>query len=243
MLTLLAAALLTQVDSPPPLISAEVEVAAPAPTLPLPPPPAQPNAEVPVASPPPVVQAPAPTPAVKADPDEPLFELSALATGSLVTSTEGAQYTVGARAELDVFRVSAMFSYERALSSTFTFSDTQQFMGLIGYSLINSPWVKLRLSGGVNALASASQVTPAPVFGTSARVGFHFLSLEASATLTPAVFRELDTRAALVLRAALFEVQAGYRAKLTDTTSTGSLGTLFSNQLSSGPFVAIGFSL
>ena len=173
----------------------------------------------------------------------PAFHLSALAVGGLVLGSEGNAYTAGALAELDIFRFGAFFAYDRGISSAWSISDTQQYTGMLGYSLFASNWGRVRVLGGVNVLAATTGVKVAPVLGTSARVGWHFLALELSAAFTPAVFRELDARAALVLCAGAFEVRAGYRARVADSSATGTLSTLFASPLAAGPFLAFGFTL
>lgn len=241
--------------SPPPLVTAEPEVApqVPAPptskrdpaVTPAPPPP-MPAAE-PIAGPV-APSAPATAPAeVKSSTPAPTssaatFELRALITGSPVTSSTGTSYAFGARGEIDLFRVAVLVSWDRSISSSFALSDTQQVTALAGYSVLAHKYARIRLLGGIDVLASDT-LTFAPAMGVSARAGLSFLAVDAAATFTPLPFRRIDARAGLVLKGGVFELQGGYRAQVIDSTSGGTLATLFATPLSAGPYLALGVSL
>ena len=256
-------------QGPPPPAWSEGTVAAPAPPPPMPPgaapsstpaAPAQ-SAAAPLSPSMPAVEAPArPAPSPNAAPppraspaevesaapapasSAPTFELRALVTGSPVTTSTGTSYAFGARGEIDLFRVAVLVSWDRSITSSFTLSDTQQVTALAGYSVLAHKYARIRVLGGVDVHA-ADTLTVAPAIGVSARAGLSFLAADVAATFTPLPFRRIDARAGLVLKGGLFELQGGYRAQVIDTTSGGTLATLFATPLAAGPYLAVGVSL
>lgn len=266
MLTPLALALVLAVTgdgfSPPPLVTAEPEAAPPPawseatatpPVPPAPAPPASPPAAATqparsaapaapaksVAAAPAEVEATAPAPSTSS---APTFELRALVTGSPVTSSTGTSYAFGARGEIDLFRVAVLVSWDRSITSSFALSDTQQVTALAGYSVLAHEYARIRVLGGIDVHATDT-LTFAPALGVSARAGLSFLAADVAATFTPLPFRRIDARAGLVLKGGLFELQGGYRAQVIDTTTGGTLATLFATPLAAGPYLALGVSL
>jgi hypothetical protein len=228
MLTALVLAALTQSPpseptaerfSPPPLVTADAA----------PPPPSAPE-----------VSAPADAPASSS---APTWEVRVLATGTVITNSAlGTSFTVGARGELDLFRIALALTYDRGISSAFAISSTHSLSVLAGYSVLAHQYARIRVLGGLDTRwADTSQV--GPTMGASVRAGLSFLSVDAAVTFTPTPFRRVDARAALALHGLFFELQVGLRAQVLDTTDGGSLSTLAATASEVGPYVALGLSL
>ncbi len=224
-------------QSPPPLISAEVEPTriddasfaqfAPATS----------------AVPPPVAAE------VRAAPEEkkheaPTWQVAALATAIIPTSLDGAAFVFGMRGELDIFRVGAFFTLDRGGVTPFTMSQTNEWNGLLGYSLINNKWARIRLQGGMSVLSGDNFATRfAPSAGLTARAGHPNIAAEVGAIFTPVGgLRQLDARAELVLRGGIFELHGGYRVRFYDGADAGTLETLFATAPLAGPSVAVGLT-
>jgi len=220
-------------QSPPPLVQSEPWAAPPL-------------VEAPPSSPP-LKAAPAPAP-VETTPapadDAPFFGLRALATSTvgLPFSLAGAEVLLGGRVELDLWRLQAQLTWDRAATTPFTLSTTDQLTGSLGFSVLSKKWVQVRLQAGAAAQSTAEgPVQVGPLVGASLRVGWSALAVEAATTLSPFGLPTFDARAALVLRTGPLELQAGWRAHFVD--AAGSLGTLFETRPVSGPSLALGLSL
>jgi len=189
---------------------------------------------------------PAPTVAATPEPqpkpdDIPAFSMRALGTGSY--SLTSGTFNVGARAELDIYRIALNLSYDQPLFSELGTADAQQFTGLIGIAPIANRNLRLRVLGGADVRLTPSSLAVGPSFGVNGRVGISFIALDAQAIITPLPFRRLEARAALVLKAGPVEFQGGYQVRLLDTTTGGTLATMFSSMPEAGPYAALGISL
>ncbi|MFO0597092.1 MAG: hypothetical protein U0228_17395 [Myxococcaceae bacterium] len=188
-------------------------------------------------SPPPLVQAddgPPPMP-----PSEPTaapaphrgsaWELGAFATATVPTSLDGGAFMFGLRGELDVWRIGAVMSLDRVGVTPFSLGDANAWTGLLGYSVVWTELFRVRALAGVSALTgSATSSQFAPTVGTTARVLWKFIGAEGSAAFAAGTFRQLDVRAAAILRGGIFELQLGYRARWIDATTDGTVSTLLS---------------
>ncbi|PZR18535.1 MAG: hypothetical protein DI536_01255 [Archangium gephyra] len=259
MLTMLL--LLAVVQTPPPLVSADADPNlaeigfAPFPSEgPPPTPPAEPRQTprpVVVNAPPPADVTPvAPVEnEVRAAPQEdkhaaPTWQVAALATAIVPLNISGAPFVFGMRGELDIFRVGAQFSFDRGGVTPFTMSQTNEWTGLLGYSLVNHKYARVRLQGGMSAL-SGDGITArfGPSAGLTARAGLPFIGAEVGAIFTPAGgMRQLDARAEVVLRGGVFELHGGYRVRFYDATDAGTLSTLFATTPVAGPSIALGLT-
>lgn len=177
------------------------------------------------------------TPAPEPEPDFPLWQVSALGTATLPTALDGSAFLVGARAELDLWRIGLFVTVDQSGTTPFSLSSGQQWTALGGYAVLVNKWARLRLLGGVSG---TSTTTLAPTVGANVRVGWSFLGAEAAAVLTPfGAFQQLDVRAEGILRGGIFELHAGYRARFLDATGAG---TLFTSAPLAGPHVAVGLA-
>jgi hypothetical protein len=173
----------------------------------------------------------------------PAYAIKALGTATVPLSFNGAEFMLGVRGELDIFRVSALISYDRAGTTPFTLSDTAQWTGLVGVSCIATSWARVRILGGVSALAATTTSLGATVALTG-RIGFSFIAQDAAVTFAPVgSLKLLDARAGLVLKAGPVELQGGYRARFVDASATGTLASLFASTPLAGPGIALGVSL
>lgn len=218
-------------------------------------------------TPPPMVSAPptppaevksAPTaePAKAAEPDVPLWQVTALATATVPTALEASPFSFGLRGEVDVWRISALVTFDRAGTTptaaamaasplaalTSTLEDARTWNGLLGYAVLLNHWARIRALGGVSALTTDTTSRFAPSLGGTARIGWRFLAAEAGLVFTPVGFRQLDARVEGILRGGIFELHVGYRARFVDSTDTGTLATLFASTPNAGPTVALGLS-
>jgi hypothetical protein len=172
------------------------------------------------------------------------FELRVLATATVnwPVALTGTSFLVGGRAELDLFRVHALLTWDRAGTTPFSLSSTDTFNGAVGYSILDVGVARLRVLGGVAVQTSAESSTRvAPVLGVSARVGLSVLAIDAAALLSPFGLPQFDARLGVALHLGPTELQVGYRAHYVDPT--GSVGTLFTTTPFVGPTVALGLSL
>lgn len=176
-------------------------------------------------------------PAEEREPDFPFWQASALGTATVPTALDGSPFLVGARAELDVWRIGVLVTVDQAGTTPFTLSSGQQWTALGGYAVLVNKWARLRLLGGVSGTSTTSL---APTVGANVRVGWSFLGAEAAAVLTPfGAFQQLDLRAEGILRGGIFELHAGYRARFLDATGAG---TLLTSTPLAGPHVALGLA-
>lgn len=212
---------LVVMQSPPPLVSADVD--APPPT--------------------PVAEVTAPPRDDKHAADS--WQVAALATAIVPTSLDGAPFVFGLRGELDVFRVSGVFTFDRGGVTPFNVAQTNEWTGLLGFSAINNKYARVRLQGGLSAL-SADTFTArfGPSLGVTARAGLPVISAEVAALFTPVGgLRQFDARAELVLRGGVFELHGGYRVRFYDAAEAGTLDALFTSTPLAGPSIAVGLSL
>lgn len=170
------------------------------------------------------------------EPDFPLWQVSALGTATLPTALDGSAFLIGARAELDIWRIGVLVTVDQAGTTPFSLSNAQQWTALGGYAVLVNKWARLRLLGGVSG---ASTTSLSPTIGANVRVGWSFLGAEAAAVLTPfGAAQQLDLRAEGILRGGIFELHAGYRARFLDTTGAG----LLTSAPLAGPHVAVGLA-
>lgn len=171
------------------------------------------------------------------EPEFPFWQVSALGTATLPTSLDGSAFLVGARAEVDIWRIGLLVTVDKAGTTPFSLSSSQQWTALGGYAVLVNKWARLRLLAGVSGTSTASL---APTVGANVRVGWAFLGAEAAAVLTPfGAFQQLDLRAEGILHGGIFELHAGYRARFLDTTGAG---TAFTSAPLAGPHVALGLA-
>jgi hypothetical protein len=175
--------------------------------------------------------------------DTPAYAIRALATGTVPLSLSGADFMLGLRAELDVYRVSAQFSWDRSGTTPFTLTETSQWNALLGWSFVANKWARVRLLGGVSG-ASNTTTSVAAAIGATARVGFSFIALDTGVVFAPVgALKLLDARAGVALTGGIFELQLGYRARYLDTSATGTLDTLFASTPLAGPGISLGLAL
>jgi hypothetical protein len=173
--------------------------------------------------------------------DGPWWRVRALSTANYYTTRSDDLGTYGARIELDVWRIGAVVTYDRAVTTGFALDPQQDLTVLAGYALLSSShaWIRALVGPDVR-FGDSTQWGPA--FGLTGRFGFSWIALEADATITPLPFRRLDARAGLVLTGGVFELQGGVRGQWLDTRSTGDVGAMLSSQAQLGPFVALGLT-
>lgn len=207
-------------------------------------------------SPPPLVSAdvdaPPPTPVaeVVAPPREdkhaaPLWQATALATAIVPTSFDSTPFVFGMRGELDVWRISGVFTFDRGVVTPFTMAQSNEWTGLLGFSAINNTYARVRVQGGLSALtADTFTARFGPSLGVTARAGLPVISAEVAALFTPVGgLRQFDARAELVLRGGVFELHGGYRVRFYDAAEAGTLDALFTSTPLAGPSIAVGLSL
>jgi len=185
-----------------------------------------------------VTQAPVKAP----ERDFPLWQVTALGTATLPTSLSGSDFLFGLRGEVDVWKVSALITFDRTGTTPLTMSETRAWTGLAGYAPFVNRWARIRVLGGVSAQTTDTASQFGPSLGATARVGWSFIGVEGGVVFTPVGFRQLDARAEVVLKGGVFELHAGYRARFLDTTSAGTLATLFTSTPVAGPSIAVGLS-
>ncbi|MBL8912662.1 MAG: hypothetical protein JNM17_18355 [Archangium sp.] len=133
------------------------------------------------------------------------------------------------RAELDIWRIGAVASFDRVGVTPISLGDARSWTALVGYSFVSTEFFRIRALAGLSAITGDTTATQfAPAIGTTARAFWRFIGAEGSAAFTGGGFRQLDLRAAAILRGGIFELQLGYRAKWLDLTSGGTIDTLLS---------------
>lgn len=174
----------------------------------------------------------------------PTWQVAALGTAIVPLNINGAAFVFGMRGELDIFRVGAMFTFDRSAVTPFTVGQTNEWTGLLGYSLINNKYVRIRAQGGMSALSGDNIAARfGPSVGVTARAGLPVIAAEVGTIFTPVGgMRQLDARAELVLRGGVFELHGGYRVRFYDASDAGTLSSLFSTAPVAGPSVAIGLT-
>lgn len=183
----------------------------------------------------------APTPPAKFD--APFYEVRALAAATVPLNFNGANFLVGLRAEVDVWRLAVVATMDHPGSTPLTLSPTTYWTGLAGGSVLARSWGRVRLLGGV-VIEQGCVTSLGAAVGVTGRAGWSFLAAEAGLTFAPiGGVRMLDARGGLVLSGGLFELHAGYRALFVDSTTGGTAASLFSTGPLSGPTLALGFAL
>lgn len=183
----------------------------------------------------------APPPEAESSFEGPWWRVRGLTTANYYTTRNDDLGTVGARAELDIWRIGTVVTYDRAVTTGLTLDPQQDLTVLVGYALLasNHAWIRA-LAGPDVRFGGSTQWGPS--FGLTGRFGFSWIALEADATLTPLPFRRLDTRAALALTGGVFELQGGVRGQWFDDSEGGDLGRLFDSTAQLGPFIALGLT-
>lgn len=147
------------------------------------------------------------------------------------TTLEGGPFLLGARLELDVWRIALHLSVDQSGATPFTLDAGQRWTALVGYGLVANRWARLRLLGGASATSSTDV---SPTVGANLRLSWAFLGADAAAVLTPFTSSpQLDVRAAGILRGGPFELHVGYRARWLDLGAAPL----------AGPHVALGLAL
>ncbi len=190
---------------------------------------------------------PPPPPMVSATPetptsDGPRWQVTALATANVPLALTGSDFLLGLRGEVDVWRISALLTFDRTGTTPLTIAETRHWTGLLGSSLVLNKYARVRALGGVSALSTDTTSQFGPSLGTTARIGWSFLAAEAGVVFTPFGFRQLDARVEAVLKGGVFELHAGYRARFVDASATGTLATLLGSAPVAGPSIALGVS-
>jgi len=174
------------------------------------------------------------------------FHMKALLTGSVGVVDAGFGFTGGVRGEFDINRIAIYGAYNRFISADYTLGDAHEFTILGGYSLMANRIGRIRVLGGLDILGTPATITLNPMLGFNTRLGLGFLGFDAAAFLTVYPARQLDLRAAVVLRFWLLEFHAGWRFEVLDSVSPsagGSFGNTFLTAPSvNGPFLAIGLA-
>lgn len=185
--------------------------------------------------PPPSTEQAAPTP----ERDFPFWQVRALATATVPTALQSGAFMAGLRAEVDVWRLSALLTGDVTGVTPFTLSDTQAWTGLVGGSVFLNRWVRVRLLGGVSAEKTSTQTTFAPTLAGTARVSWAFVAAEVAAQVTPlGAFQQADLRAGAIIVLGPLELHGGYRARFM-----AAEGALLSATPLAGPHVALGLAL
>ncbi|MFT3840898.1 MAG: hypothetical protein QM723_28165 [Myxococcaceae bacterium] len=186
-------------------------------------------------------QAAPPPPEAESSFEGPWWRVRALTTANYYTTHTDDLGTWGARAELDIWRIGTVLTYDRAVTTGLTLDPQQDLTVLVGYALLasNHAWIRALVGPDVR-FGSSTQWGPS--FGLTGRFGFSWIAVEADATLTPLPFRRLDTRAALALTGGVFELQGGVRGQWFDDSEGGDLGRLFNSTAQLGPFIALGLT-
>jgi hypothetical protein len=158
-----------------------------------------------------------------------LWELGAFTTATIPTSLEGSAFMFGLRAELDVWRIGAIATFDRVGVTPLSLGDARAWTAMVGYAVVSTELFRVRALAGLSARTGDTTATQfAPTLGTTGRVLWKFIGAEGSAAFTAGTFRQLDLRAAAILKGGIFELQLGYRARWVDATSDGTLSTLLS---------------
>ncbi|MFT3708002.1 MAG: hypothetical protein QM817_10135 [Archangium sp.] len=155
--------------------------------------------------------------------------MGAFTTATIPTSLDGAAFMFGLRAELDIWRIGAVATFDRAGVTPLSIGDANAWTGLLGYSVVSTEYFRVRALAGLSALTGSATTTQfAPTIGTTGRAIWKFIGAEGSASFTAGTFRQLDLRAAAILKGGIFELQLGYRARWIDATTDGTVSTLLS---------------
>ncbi|MDP2271674.1 MAG: hypothetical protein Q8N23_01450 [Archangium sp.] len=173
------------------------------------------------------------------------FQLRALATTILPMrardGSTGGEFLIGVRGELDVRRLSFLFSWDQGgvtpLSLSEPLADTSYWNGLLGASVWATKHSRVRVLGGMSALSTSREARFGPSIGTTVRLGVPVVSIEGAVIYTPVGFQQVDARGELVLRLLIFEARGGYRARWVDTSRSADRPVV---EPTGGPTVSLG---
>lgn len=171
------------------------------------------------------------------------FELRALATLTLPLrdGTGTGDFLLGARGELDIGFVSALFIWDRQgftpISLSETLTPTSYWNGLLGASVWATRNSRIRVLGGVSAVNDNREARFGPTLGATVRLGIPIISIEGAALYTPVGFQQFDGRIEAVLRLLIFELRGGYRGRWIDTERSFNRPAV---EPSGGPTLSLG---
>lgn len=151
------------------------------------------------------------------------------------------------RAEIDIWRISLLGSYSifsASIPGFFGYVQVHQVNAMAGYAFFSSDLLTFRLLGGVDFMTRDGVTAVGPIIGTNLRTMWGRFGLDGAVMVTLVPFRQVEARAALVLRWwSIFEAHLGWRVQVVDATLSGDLGTLFtSSPTVTGPVAAIGLT-
>ncbi len=152
---------------------------------------------------------------------------------------------LNARAEADIGKLALLASYTGFGSDVWGTTDmVGHFMGMGGWSIFSREDITLRVLGGVDVIDTGAMVAVGPVFGSTVRAMFGGIGLDVAAFFTPFPFRQLEVRAAFVVRWwSIFEAHLGWRYQAIDPTQGNTLGALFtSSPTINGPVIGLGLT-
>jgi hypothetical protein len=168
------------------------------------------------------------------------FHLGVFAFGSVGVVGGSTGLIGGVRGEMDISRFALHVAYNRFYSPGF---EANQLTSMIGVSLMANDAGRIRVLGGLDVIGTPTATAFGPVVALNFRLGLGVIGFDGSAALTLLPFRQLDARAALVLRLAIFELHAGWRFQVLDGTDGGAFTTSFLSSPSvNGPYAALGLA-
>ncbi len=173
------------------------------------------------------------------------FQLRALATAILPMrardGSTGGEFLIGVRGELDVKRLSFLFSWDQGgvtpISLSDTLADTSYWNGLLGASVWATKHSRVRVLGGMSALSTPREARFGPSIAATVRLGVPIVSIEGAVIYTPIGFQQVDARAELVVRLLIIEARGGYRARWVDTSRSADRPIV---EPTGGPTVSLG---
>lgn len=173
------------------------------------------------------------------------FQLRALATTILPMrareGTTGGEFLIGVRGELDVRRLSFLFSWDQGgvtpISLSDALTDTSYWSGLLGASVWATKYSRIRVLGGMSAVSTPREVRFGPSVGATMRFGIPVVSIEGGVIYTPVGFQQVDARAELVVRLLIIEARGGYRGRWVDTSRSADRPIV---EPTGGPTVSLG---
>ena len=173
------------------------------------------------------------------------FAVRALATTILPMRARdrstGGEFLIGLRGELDVRRLSFLFSWDQGgvtpISLSDTLTETSYWNGLLGASVWATRHSRIRVLGGMSAVSTAREARFGPSVGATMRFGIPVVSIEGGVIYTPIGFQQVDARAELVVRLLIFEARGGYRARWVDTSRSADRPIV---EPTGGPTVSLG---
>lgn len=170
-----------------------------------------------------------------------------LLSGAVGISDNTAGAVGNLRVELDIARISLLGSYSifnASLPTFFAFIQVHQVNAMAGYAVFSSDMLTFRLLGGVDIMTRDGVTAVGPIIGTNLRSMWGTFGLDGAFMVTMFPFRQLEARAAIVVRWwSVFEAHLGWRVQVIDATTSGDLGTLFtSSPTVTGPVAGIGLT-